>query len=132
MNVIAKLKAQFSPGGHLQRLLPLYDAIDHFLFTPGTVTRGAPHVRDTMDLKRMMITVVLALLPTVIMALYNTGFQANLALQEQGVHTVTGWRGDLMVLFGIGLAADSIVDNVLHGALYFFPIYFRGVSTSLA
>ena len=124
MNINDKLKALFSPGG---RLHPLYDAVDHFLFTPGTVTRGAPHVRDTMDLKRMMITVILALFPVVFMALYNTGLQANLALQDLGAETASGWREKLLALFGTGLTAENMVDNVLHGTLYFFPIYIISV-----
>lgn len=119
----SKLKALFSSGGRWRQLRPLYDAVDNFLWTPGTVTRMAPHVRDTMDLKRMMITVVVALLPAVIMALYNTGLQANLALQELGVTGVAGWRGQILTWFGNGTAPDSIFDNSVHGALYFFPIY---------
>ena len=125
--VSAKLKALFTVGGRLQHLRPLYDAVDHFLFTPGTVTRGAPHVRDTMDLKRMMITVVLALFPALLMALYNTGLQANLVLQQLGTETAAGWRGELLEILGIGLAADNVIDNVLHGALYFFPVYLISV-----
>jgi Na+-transporting NADH:ubiquinone oxidoreductase subunit B len=117
----------FADKGRLARLRPLYDAVDHFLFTPGTVTRGAPHVRDTMDMKRMMITVILALLPTVVMAFYNTGLQANLALQELGAQTAAGWRGEILNLLGIGLAADHWLDNIVHGALYFFPVYIVSV-----
>jgi len=122
-----KLKALFSPGGRWQKLRPLYDAVDNFLWTPGTVTRGAPHVRDTMDLKRMMITVVLALLPTVIMAIYNTGLQANLALQDLQAAGAAGWRGELLNGLGIGIAPDSLLDNAMHGALYFLPIYLVSV-----
>ncbi len=73
MNDARGMKSLFDEGGRLARLRPLYDAVDRFLFSSGEVTVGAPHVRDTMDLKRMMITVVIALLPTVAMALYNTG-----------------------------------------------------------
>lgn len=120
-------KELFSAGGRWERLRPLYDAVDHFMYTAGTVTRSSPHVRDTMDLKRLMITVVLALLPTVAMALYNTGLQANLALQELGSQTAPGWRGEILNLLGIGLASDNWVDNTLHGALYFFPVYIVSV-----
>ncbi|MGR9000333.1 MAG: NADH:ubiquinone reductase (Na(+)-transporting) subunit B [Gammaproteobacteria bacterium] len=118
-----KLKRIFAKGGALESLYPLYEGADKFLLTPGSVTRGAPHVRDFMDLKRMMITVVLALLPPVIMALYNTGLQANLALREIGIKSIAGWRGDLSGLLGIGVNPDSILDNMVHGALYFLPIY---------
>jgi len=119
----ARLKALFSPGGRWASLRPLYDAADNFLLTPGTVTRGAPHVRDALDFKRLMITVVIALLPTVIMALYNTGLQANLALQDVGAIDVKGWRGTILTLLDVGIAPDNIVADTVHGALYFFPIY---------
>ncbi len=64
-------------AGKLEKLYPLYEAIDTFTYTPGEVTDGAPHVRDAMDLKRVMITVVLALIPCFFMAMWNTGYQAN-------------------------------------------------------
>ncbi|MGY6274307.1 NADH:ubiquinone reductase (Na(+)-transporting) subunit B [Methylomonas sp. MgM2] len=107
----------------LDRLQPLYEAVERFWFTPGEVTRAAPHVRDAMDLKRMMITVVFALLPPVGMALYNTGLQTNLALQAQAASHFSGWRGQVLTWLGTGLNPGSIFDNVLHGALYFFPVY---------
>lgn len=118
-----KLKRIFSKGGSLENLYPLYEGAEKFLLTPGSVTRGPPHVRDFMDLKQMMITVVFALLPTVIMALYNTGLQANLALRELGLKSIAGWRGDFSGMFGIGVNPDSVLDNTVHGALYFLPIY---------
>ena len=49
--------------GKLKRFYPLYEAMDTFLYTPGEVTRNAAHVRDSLDLKRMMSMVVFALLP---------------------------------------------------------------------
>ncbi|MGR8979090.1 MAG: NADH:ubiquinone reductase (Na(+)-transporting) subunit B [Gammaproteobacteria bacterium] len=117
----------FSAGGRLARFKPLYVAVDNFLLTPGTVTRDAPHVRDAMDLKRMMMTVIVALVPTVIMALYNTGLQANLALKELGAQSASGWRGNLLSWLGMGLAPDHWLDNVVQGALYFFPVYFISI-----
>jgi len=87
-----RLKPTFSKGGKLEKLYPLYEAADTFLYTPGEVTKHASHVRDGMDLKRMMITVVVALTPCIFMAMYNTGYQANLVLeqaQEQDPKLVT-------------------------------------------
>ena len=72
----------FEKDGKLARLYPLYEGIDTFLFTPGEKTTGPSHVRDGMDLKRMMITVVVALIPCIFMAFYNTGYQANVIVQE--------------------------------------------------
>ncbi|MEE9263375.1 MAG: NADH:ubiquinone reductase (Na(+)-transporting) subunit B, partial [Vicinamibacteria bacterium] len=66
----------FEKGGKLEKLYPLWEANDTFLFTPGEVTKHASHARDGLDLKRMMMTVVVALGGCLYMALYNTGYQA--------------------------------------------------------
>lgn len=118
-----KLGALFGKGGKWQKLGPLYEAVDTFLYTPGTVTAEAPHVRDAMDMKRMMVTVIVALIPVVIMALYNTGLQANLALQQQSAEYAPGWRGALLTFMGAGSDPASMLDNMLLGALYFLPVY---------
>jgi Na+-transporting NADH:ubiquinone oxidoreductase subunit B len=112
----------FKKGGKLEKLGPLYEAADSLLFTTGKVTPGASHIRDFLDLKRMMTTVVIALIPTVFMALYNTGFQANLILSQMEP-VVTGWRLKLLVALGVGFDPNSIIANVIHGLLYFLPIY---------
>jgi len=70
----------FEKGGRFEIAYPVYEMADTFLYTPGTVTKGASHVRDGLDLKRMMMTVVVALVPCVFMAMYNTGHQAHLAI----------------------------------------------------
>lgn len=67
----------FEEGGKLEKFYPLYEAADTFFYTPGETTKGASHVRDALDLKRMMTMVVVALIPCVFMACYNTGKQAN-------------------------------------------------------
>ena len=58
----------FEPGGKLQRFYAIWEAQDTFLFTPGSVTAGASHVRDGLDLKRLMMTVVVALSGCIAMA----------------------------------------------------------------
>jgi Na+-transporting NADH:ubiquinone oxidoreductase subunit B len=69
----------FEKGRPLEKLYPLYEAMDTFLFTPGKTTPKAPHVRDHVDMKRVMIFVVIALIPATLMAVYNTGYQILLA-----------------------------------------------------
>jgi Na+-transporting NADH:ubiquinone oxidoreductase subunit B len=121
-NLLDKLHPLFSKGGKLERLYPLYEAIDTFTYTPGEVTVGAPHVRDAMDLKRVMITVVTALAPCFFMAMYNTGYQANSALLLSG-GSVEGWRGEILALLGYGGDPANVVDNLLLGASWFVPIF---------
>ncbi len=113
----------FEPGGRLARLYPLWEAADSFFYTPATVTTGAVHVRDALDLKRMMMLVVIATLPCVLMAMYNTGLQANLALDPARAALATGWRYDVLRALGVGHSPASIVACTLHGALYFLPLY---------
>jgi Na+-transporting NADH:ubiquinone oxidoreductase subunit B len=117
------LHPYFAKGGKLEKLYPLYEAIDTFLYSPGHVNKGMTHVRDGMDLKRMMITVAIALTPCIVMALYNTGFQANAAMAEMGVLTAPGWRGQVMALLGLAYDHENIFSNLIHGALYFIPVF---------
>lgn len=122
-NSLDKLHPLFAKGGKLEKLYPLYEAIDTFLYSPGTVTSGATHIRDSADQKRVMITVAFALGPCILMALYNTGFQANLAMGEMGVESAPGWRGWVMQTLGMEYKHSSILSNMLHGLLYFAPIF---------
>lgn len=119
--MLDKQRPLFEKGGKLERLYPLWEANETFLFTPGVATKGASHVRDSVDLKRIMITVVFALIPCVFMAMYNTGLQANMQLAD-GM-AVPGWRGAVLSALGFG-AHDpaSFLGNILHGALYYIPV----------
>jgi Na+-transporting NADH:ubiquinone oxidoreductase subunit B len=113
----------FEKGGRLERLHPFWEAADTFFYAPGSVTRGGAHVRDALDLKRMMMTVVIAALPCVLMALYNTGLQANLAIDPAKIAALDGWRHDVIRWLGVGYSPDSLTACVVHGALYFLPLY---------
>lgn len=113
----------FSEKSRLRRWFPLYEAVDAFLYSPGKVTRVAPHIRDAMDLKRMMVTVVVALVPAVLMALYNTGLQANLAIAQAGAVPLPGWRTEVVRFLGVGFSPHSILDCAVHGLMYFLPLY---------
>jgi len=114
-------KKHFEKGGKLEALYPFYEANDTLLFTPGEVTHGKTHLRDALDLKRMMITVVLALIPCVLMALYNTGFQANAAISSGAATALDGWRTDLYRMLFSDFT-PNFLGNLLHGALYFIPV----------
>ena len=81
-STLDKTAPLFEKGGKLEKLYPAYEAGDTFLYTPGEVTDGPSHVRDGMDLKRMMTLVIVALVPAIFMACYNTGYQANRALVD--------------------------------------------------
>lgn len=115
----------FQKGGKLESLYPAYEALDSFFYTPPTVTGGPAHVRDGMDVKRTMIIVVVALVPTIYMALYNTGLQANeiLAKPEYRAAVEAGWRGEVFQYLGLEHDPGSWIANMIWGALFFVPIY---------
>jgi len=112
----------FEKGGRLQTLYPLYEAIDTALYTPGHVTDGPSHVRDGLDLKRIMITVWLCAFIPGIFGAWNVGYQANLAMAASGIDSVDNWRGlflDLLTSYD----PASAWDNLMHGLAYFIPLY---------
>ncbi len=121
-NLLDKAEKPFHKGGKLEKLYPLYEATDTFLYTPPDVTKASSHVRDAIDLKRMMITVVVALIPCVLMAMYNTGFQANNAIAH-GAAALATWQTSVLQMLGVGFDPTSLLACVIHGALYFLPVY---------
>ena len=144
-NLLDKVEPLFLPGGRLEKLYPLYEANDTFLYTPGEVTKGSTHVRDAIDTKRMMSMVIVALIPCIFMAMYNTGYQAQkLICAGQAVPEAEGffsamwsgsWRFSVLRFFGIINESNTCLDPgtflgitswfccLLHGALYFLPVY---------
>lgn len=121
--LLDRVHPHFAKGGKLDKLYPLYEAIDTFLYTPSSTTRGPAHVRDGMNLKRMMSVVVVALLPCFFMAMDNTGYQANLAIANGSGIPIEGWRESLYRSVGLGHDPESFWDNFLLGSLYFLPAY---------
>lgn len=100
-NIFDSVKPNFEKGGKWEKLYYAYEAFDTLMFTPKTTTpsRGA-HIRDAVDLKRMMMTVIVALIPCLLFGMWNTGYQNSLAIGE----------------------GRSIIDNILFGAKYVIPI----------
>jgi len=117
-----KQAKHFKKGGKLERWYPVFEMVDTFIYTPMEKTHGRTHVRDGIELKRIMTTVVIALIPCLLMALYNTGLQANLAIASSGIEP-SGWRDAVITMLGAGYNPSSIGDNFLHGSMYFFPLY---------
>ncbi len=111
----------FEKGAPLEKLYPVFEANDTFLFTPDHVTRTAPHVRDGLDMKRLMITVVIALIPCVFMAMYNTGLQAHIAI-DAGAEPLERWQTAAMEYLGLAFAPDNFLACLVHGALYYLPV----------
>ena len=120
-NLLDKQGKLFKKGSKLEKLYPLHEAGDTFIFTPGKVTLGPSHLRDALDLKRMMMTVVIALAGCIYMAMYNTGYQAHLAI-SQGAVPLETWQTRAMEAMGLGFDPGSLLACVVHGALYYIPV----------
>jgi len=119
--MLDRLEPHFTKGGRLHTYHALYEAADSFLFTRATTTVGGVHVRDALDQKRMMMIVVIALLPCIAFALYNTGYQTHLAV-EQGGQLLASWQTRVYLWTGLPVSHASLLGCVVHGALYFFPV----------
>jgi len=103
-NLLDKVKPNFEKGGKLERLYYAYDAFETFLFVPGHATKGGTHIKDGIDLKRTMFTVVIALVPCLLFGMWNVGHQHFLAMGQ-----LTG-------------AGEGLLDKFLYGALKVLPI----------
>lgn len=119
---IESLEPHFTKGGRFEKMYPLYEAVDTGLYSPPTVTNNSAHVRDGIDLKRIMITVWLCAFPAMFFGMWNIGFQANTALDSMGVVDIEGWRG-IIIAAVAGFDVNSVWDNLIFGASYFLPIY---------
>ncbi len=121
--LLDSIEPHFHKGGKLEKWYPLYEAVDTIFYAPGSVTRTTAHVRDGIDLKRIMITVWLCAFPAMFYGMYNVGHQANLAMAELGMVAGEGWR-HVMISALAGYDPSSIWDSFWHGFWYFAPIYF--------
>ena len=117
-----RIEPHFDKGGRYGKYYALYEVLDTFFFTASTVTRSGSHVRDGVDLKRMMITVWFAAWPVAFYGCYNLGFQANTAMAEMGLVAKTDWHGPLIEMLA-GYDPASFWDCFWHGMVYWLPIY---------
>ncbi len=118
------IEHHFHKGGKYEKWYALYEAVDTGLFKPSSVTKTTAHVRDGLDLKRMMITVWLCTFPVMFAGMWNVGYQANsiFAASPDLLAAQDNWRLSLIALFA-GFNPASVWDNLVHGAAYFLPIY---------
>lgn len=130
LKFIEKIEPHFEPGGKHEKWFALYEAAATLFYTPGTVTKGGSHVRDSVDLKRIMIMVWFAVFPAMFWGMYNAGNQAIVALDHMyaGAELAAVISGDwhywLTQMLGGTISADAgWGSSMLLGATYFLPIY---------
>ncbi len=113
-NYIDKIKPNFEKGGKFEKLHSGFDAIETFLFVSNKVTIKGSHIRDSVDMKRTMIIVFIALIPALLFGMWNVGYQHFLSLGETVTLWPAFWYGFwkvlpiLIVTYGVGLGIEII------------------------
>ncbi len=120
--ILDDMAPQFAKGGRYEKWYPLYEAVDTIFYSPGRVTVSGTHVRDGVDLKRIMITVWLATFPAMFYGMYNLGYQATSGMANMGLTTTGDWHAFWIELFSSYNPA-SVWDCLWYGAVYYIPIY---------
>lgn len=126
--LLDKMAPLFEKGGKLSKLYPLYEGTASFFFTSGEVTKSKVHVRDAVDLKRMMIFVWFAVIPAAIWGMFNAGCNSihQMALDPNVTFELMSgdWRLAILQMLGFSVAKDAGWFSMLAlGASYFLPIY---------
>lgn len=113
-----KIKPNFEEGGKLHWLYSTYDAFETFLYVPNTTSKSGVHIHDARDSKRTMVIVILALIPALLMGMYNVGYQHYLAINEQVGIFATFLYGFLATLphivvsYAVGLGIEFAMAQV--------------------
>ena len=118
-DILDKMKPHVEPGGKFSKLQSVFEGFETFLFVPNTVTKKGAHIRDSIDLKRTMIIVVMALVPALLFGMWNVGYQHFMATTgEAGTLMEMWWFGFLKVLpiivisYGVGLGIEFVFAQI--------------------
>lgn len=125
--ILDKLAPLFAKGGKLEKLEPLYEGTASFFYTSGEVTKSKVHVRDNVDLKRIMIIVWLAVIPAALWGMFNLGHNT---LSFMAAHNLVtdfslfsdDWRYALLQILGFSLQ-PNLINELAVGMSYFIPLY---------
>ncbi len=124
--ILDNVEPHFTKGGKFEKWFALYEMVDTIFYSPSSVTNTGAHVRDGIDLKRIMITVWMCAFPAMFYGWYNLGFQAYTIMADPilsgGVTEVGGWRGAILAMIA-GTDPNSIWDCFWYGAAWGIPIY---------
>ena len=117
------IEPHFEPGGKHEKWYALYEAVATVFYTPGYVNKGGTHVRDNIDLKRIMILVWMATFPAMFFGMFNIGHQAALAIGN-GFEIANTWQAAIFQALGGELTAQSgVAAKFFYGACFFLPVY---------
>ena len=122
-DILDRAEPHFSKGGKYERWFVFYEMFDTMLYKPSSVTQSNAHVRDGIDLKRIMMTVWFCTFPALLFGLWNVGYQANTQLlANPDLVGPDGWRGAILSAL-TGFNPASIWDNLVYGAVFYVPIF---------
>jgi Na+-transporting NADH:ubiquinone oxidoreductase subunit B len=124
-----RYRPRFSQDGEYSAWRGLFQLLDRFLYSTPATTSGAPHVRDANNVQRVLNNFVIATLPCWLIGLWNLGQQTRFAMLQTGMEAAPGWRGWLLSALGVGYDPSSIGACLLHGLLYFLPIFIVALLT---
>ena len=111
-------RKSFVKGGKWEKYYPIFEAAETFFFFPAHATQTGPHIRDSLDLKRFMSLVILALMPPLFFGIYNAGYQSNL---------VSGMSPDFFSVFAVGLSIVMPLIIVSYAVGFFWEFLFAVV-----
>lgn len=117
-NLVEKVKPHFEKGGKLERYHRTFEAFETFLFTPANVTYTGSHIRDAIDMKRTMMTVVIALVPTLLFGIWNVGYQHFLAtgqtagFWDEVLYGLVRVLPIVIVSYAVGLAIEFVFASI--------------------
>ncbi len=116
------VKPRFTQGGSLEKYFPIYDVFENLFYSSDKRTFGSVHIRDSIDLQKVMVVVWMATFPAMFYGMYNLGYQSLSAFEQIGSIDKNDWH-----FFFIDLLCNynpkSILDCIWFGACYFIPIY---------
>ena len=117
-NYLNKIKPNFEEGGKLSALRSVFDGMETFLFVPNDTAKSGVNIHDAIDSKRIMSFVVIALLPALLVGMYNIGYQNFLAAGQEGTLIEMFLYGLLVMLpkivvsYGVGLGIEFIAAQI--------------------
>ncbi len=103
--------------------------LDRFLWSRSTPTTFAPHVRDRANVQRVLNNFVIASLPCWLIGVWNVGEQIHVAMEFTGTTNLPGWRAAFLLALGFEFDAASSTANIVHGLLYFLPVFLVALLT---
>ncbi len=117
-NYLDKIKPNFEEGGKLRWLYSTFEAFESFLFVPNTTSKSGVHIHDARDSKRTMVIVIIALIPALLVGMYNVGLQHYMAIGQevswftQFLYGLIAMLPQIVVSYAVGLGIEFAVAQV--------------------